>query len=142
MVPYARGVSSIVKVYIVRVLIKNGANVNGVDNDGNTTLHLSCRMHQDVLAEELINLGANVNIKNKRGNTPLLEVPDRYHYHSPIEIIKKLILAGADVNALNNKGETVLDILSNSDKRAIEEFISSIPDVKEPDLETYSLKKR
>ena len=54
---------------------------------------------------ELIALGADLNVQDEDGNTPL---------HSAIasnriELSKVLISAGADVNALDNYGATLRD---------------------------------
>lgn len=61
---------------IVNVLIKNGANVRAVDNNGATPLHLAVRHdsqeHNSVI-DLLIANGANVNAKDEYNATPLSE---------------------------------------------------------------------
>ena len=54
--------------------------------------------------KQFIDEGADVNVKNKVGSTPLLYAA----VHK--EIIELLIAKGADVNAKNNKGITPLDV--------------------------------
>jgi len=59
----------------------------------------------------LIAQGADVNIRDSRGNTPLLQAMIRRL--SPVErlsLVKMLISAGADVNAKNRQGNTPLNL--------------------------------
>jgi ankyrin repeat protein len=55
-----------------------------------------------------INFGADVDVKNKWGDTPL-------HLAKNVEIAKLLIEKGADVNAKDNGGETPLHLASYND---------------------------
>ena len=72
--------------------------------------------------KELISQGADVNVRDSRGNTPLHQavrvrrLPSRMRRLSSIErlsLIKMLISAGADVNAKNPRGQTPLDLAKN-----------------------------
>ena len=54
---------------IIQNLIENGANVNAVDNYGNTPLHIYSRS-DDIntkIVEDLLNHGANINATNNEG---------------------------------------------------------------------------
>lgn len=57
------------------VLINNGANVNAIDNDGNTPLHKliypDFDQHQ-AIATLLVKTGADVQAKNDKGETPII----------------------------------------------------------------------
>ena len=63
----------------VELLINAGARVNEIDNDGNTALFYACRLRDYTIFDKkclklvkfLIDNGANVNIKNNVGQTPL-----------------------------------------------------------------------
>ena len=58
---------------IIRLLLKNGADINAQNNSGETPLHLAARVNERDIAlpKFLIDLGANPFIKNNNGNTPI-----------------------------------------------------------------------
>ena len=85
---------------LVQKLIAAGASVNAVNNDGSGALHCS---RSKECTELLIREGADVNLKNHYGDTPL-----HYAVHESIDSSLSLIMAGADVNAKSNYGETPL----------------------------------
>ena len=58
--------------------------------------------------QELIKCGADVNVKDNNGNTPL-------HFAQTKEIAENLIKYGANVNARNKQGETPLHITRDND---------------------------
>jgi ankyrin repeat protein len=86
---------------IARLLIEQGAAVNGLDNFENTPLHLA--VAYPAMLELLLQGGAKVNARNAFGHTPLhLAVGDR-------RAVEILLAAGADVRARNGFGKTPLD---------------------------------
>ena len=90
-------------LYDVQELIKNGADVNHKDSDGNTPLHnvlLKC------IAEYLISKGADVNSRNNKGETPLHT--KSLYYES--DICQYLIDNGADIDTKDNFGNTPLHL--------------------------------
>jgi ankyrin repeat protein len=100
------------------ILIEKGANVNAVNTDGNTPLHMTAQkailMQNLKLAELLIDKGANVNAVNTDGNTPLYYVasrPDRTEKNENRTLLAELLIKnGADVKALNGKNTTILHV--------------------------------
>lgn len=99
---------------IIKFLIEKGANVNEVDNDGNTPLHIACKSSDEKIVNFLLANHAYVNSVNENGNTPLHEVcsmiSDKW------ELAKSLILYGANLDLKNNQGDTPLHLAcSNCD---------------------------
>lgn len=86
---------------IVRELITLGADINTRNKDGLTPLHIDRITTVDIL----IKAGANVNIADYLGNTPIFYCSDRDYW---IVIATMLIKAGADLNIKNRAGLTPL----------------------------------
>ena len=55
---------------MVQILIKNGANVNVQDEDGQTALHYACSVGHEQVIEVLLKAGADVNIVDNEGLKP------------------------------------------------------------------------
>ncbi len=62
---------------VIDVLLENGANIDAVDHKGDSSLieairsTIKNREKQRATIETLLNKGANINLKNKNGQTPL-----------------------------------------------------------------------
>jgi len=93
------------KIVIIDNLIKRGADINFVDNDGNTPLICAIQIGSLPIIELLIENGANVNyiIENKHKSvlTYAIELGE-------LEIVKHLVKCGADVNFKNKNGVSIL----------------------------------
>jgi ankyrin repeat protein len=88
------------------IITADPCSIESKDENGSTPLHIACIRNQVAVANFLIDQGANVNARNKWGQTPL-------HWANGVfgqdyDLIKRLIAKGADVNAQGNRGESVL----------------------------------
>ncbi|WP_265015482.1 ankyrin repeat domain-containing protein [Wolbachia endosymbiont (group A) of Anoplius nigerrimus] len=82
------------------ILLKNGADVNVVDECRNTPLHeAACKSNTDIL-NILIRNGASIDEVNKFGNTPLHQAVN----HKCEKVVNILIENGANVNAIGRGG--------------------------------------
>jgi ankyrin repeat protein/beta-lactamase regulating signal transducer with metallopeptidase domain len=88
----------------VKSLIAKNANVNLMDNNGQTPLHYAAGAGHRHIVEFLITRGADVNAMDKNGETPLYYAGDAGWKN----VAELLIAQGADVNARNPGGETPL----------------------------------
>ncbi len=68
------------------------------DENGLTRLARACRDHDASAVSVLLSRGANPNIRDRNGNTPIIFAADRP------EILEVLVSAGADVNAESKSG--------------------------------------
>jgi ankyrin repeat protein len=98
----------------VRMLLEAGALANArctcpnYFDGGWTALGLAARKSDTDMVTRLIAAGADVNVRNAKGETPLMLATGRPN----IEAVRALLVAGADVNAKAKNGHTALDIAS------------------------------
>ena len=88
---------------VVRLLLEAGADSNDRNEDGETALFSL----EDDAVRELIAHKIDLNVRNKYGQTPLIETVSA-------DIAKLLVEAGADVNARDSKGRTALMEAANN----------------------------
>ncbi|VUC24921.1 unnamed protein product [Clonostachys rosea] len=88
-------------------LLEYGPDCTIVDGHGNGMLHAALeafRVEKDIV-ESLLDRGADPNLKNNKGLTPLLIAAGADVQE---EIVDLLIKAGADINATGDLGESIL----------------------------------
>lgn len=110
----------------VKFLLKyNGVinMINLVDNDGYTALGYAERYDQYDTFKLLIENGADIEIKNKKGLTPLMIALSK----ASINYIKLLLDHGADVNATNDEGDTPLMIATKKGYTPVKFLFNNVP---------------
>ena len=96
------------KIAVVKSEVEKGADVNCVDyeTDGQpTALILAVKAGREEIARYLISKGANVNGKDRNGNTCLFNLD---MCKNQGEMAKLLLENGADANIKNGFGNTAL----------------------------------
>lgn len=106
--PHDLGIAVFMRdIWIIRLLISKGLDIND-RNINPPPLHIAIDKRDRNLVSELLKLGANPDIKDSYGYTPL-------HFASYwgmgfYEIVQLLLDAGADRNIRDKYGRTPLDI--------------------------------
>jgi uncharacterized protein len=103
----------------LRVLVKQGANVNAPDGDGSTALHWACYRDDLESADLLIRAGAKVNAANDLGVTPLWNASQ----NGSEAMVKRLLAARADPNAALLAGETPVTVAARSGYPGVVELL-------------------
>jgi len=85
-------------------LLENGAKIDSVDKNGNSTLSIASYGGKIDIVKILVKHKANIELKNNFSNTPLL----RATLENNIEVVEFLVKNGADINIANNFGITPL----------------------------------
>lgn len=104
---------------IVKYLVEAGANVNLVDNKGNSPLIYAVSNPPNIkLIEYLLSQNANVNHRNTYNTTPLMiaakfDIWDIGYKHQKITVAQILLNHGADPAMSNAEGKTALQIARN-----------------------------
>jgi len=121
----------------IDLLLKNGADVNTKDKNGNSALMWACDWNSSnsyKKARTLLEGGADVNSANTEGSTALVSAAVNGH----LDTVALLVDYGADVNKKNNKGETVLAVvkkvktdLIKTSKKHYKDDIKNLDDVME-----------
>ena len=107
-------------------VIAKGIDINFRDRQKDTALHFCASYYnqfpKDVLylAKLLLEKGANVNVYNKWGNSPLI---DSIHAIKNYELVKLFLKYGADYEKANNYGCSPLSLaLASNDSELLELF--------------------
>ncbi|PYS36357.1 MAG: hypothetical protein DMG14_24700 [Acidobacteria bacterium] len=72
-------------IEVMKMIADAGADINAVNDQQNTALHLAAQRGSDKIVQYLINRGAKLDLKNKQGKTPAEVAPKR-----TAELIAKL----------------------------------------------------
>jgi len=96
----------------VAILIKKGFDFKKLQADNRSIWHLAVSKNNIGLLKKISAFGADINTKDKDGNTPL-------HYAAMkaenAAILKFLIANGADVKSTTDFGETALDLANENE---------------------------
>jgi ankyrin repeat protein len=96
---------------VAAYLQEHGDEVNRAGGEGFTPLHLAAQQQHAAVAVILIAAGADLNARNRFGNTPLWGA--LYNVHDGDgEVVRVLLDAGADPDAENNYGASPRSLAS------------------------------
>lgn len=111
---------------LLKLILQQGLDLHQVDNEGNSPLHSAAASYGNFkTAEFLIESGVDVNVKNKKGETPLFAT-----FTKSDGMTEFLVRQGADPGARDNKGNTVLHALVGVyDAKIMKFFLSQGVDI-------------
>ena len=90
---------------IINLLLKHGANINALSNDGATALFWAADKGHAHSVAILIQRGIDMNHQDLSGSTALIEAV----LSERPDVVNMLIKTGADKNIKDNEGKTALD---------------------------------
>lgn len=106
-------------VIICEILLRKGANPNATTAAGTSVLHYLVRFppspHLHILLELLVELGADIDVRDANDETPLQQAA----FRGNDETIEYLILKGAGLDNINKIGETALHMASRAGKSEV-----------------------
>ena len=108
-------------VCVLKLFMEAHANVNIVNDDGNSALMMVCN-HENYtsytidVVKSLIAMGSDTNIINVAGETALMHARNKINHKNSEIIIQQLINAGADVNVVCNRNTSLTIAHRHSDK--------------------------
>ena len=92
-----------------------GVDVNAVDRNGNTPLHLAAFQSEDSSARFLLSLGADMEARNLKGETPLhMAVKARN-----LRTTKDMLLKGAERDVRDNQGMYPIDLTAEIEDKKL-----------------------
>ena len=101
-------------------LIRDGADVNSKSVEGWAPLHIAAQNFQKDAALSLLKAGADVDVKDDHGNTPLWKAV--FESRGRGEIISLLVLHGADPDLKNNTGKSPRDLANSIANYDVKQF--------------------
>ncbi|CAD8068440.1 unnamed protein product [Paramecium sonneborni] len=104
---------------LIRFYLNNGVNINILDEDRTSPLHIASRYGSIQVVEELIKNNANIDITDMAGWTPLHVAA----FYQRAHVCSVLLKAGADPKIRNREGNLAQDLVR--DKMTSEIFKSS-----------------
>ncbi|KAJ1417568.1 ankyrin repeat-containing domain protein [Ochromonadaceae sp. CCMP2298] len=108
----------------VQLAVQHGIGVNHrIGFLRRCMLHVACWNGDLAKVDALLALGANPNIRDKNGSTPLhlaIHTPSLFH---PVDIIRRLVEKGAKVSVQDKKGRTPLHIACTVGSKVLIELL-------------------
>ena len=103
-------------------MLDQGANINAQTSEGETAMLVAGVLTNDLdLVALLVERGADVNLSNKNGCTPLMDAAEL----GKNDILEYLLNNGADINAKKINGISALDLARNTENSDAIEMLMS-----------------
>jgi ankyrin repeat protein len=93
---------------IWKILFKKRLNVDFKDEDKTTPLHQAVKKGNDEIVGLLLEIGADIEARDKNGETPLFYAVSRSRHSGYHKVLDILLEKGSNVNTVDESGATVL----------------------------------
>jgi ankyrin repeat protein len=103
---------------VAALCLESGVDIN--EMDGRTLLHAFAHQGDLVGTRWLVDHGAKIDVRDQGNNTPLHKACER---NSTLTVVKLLLERGASLTAVNNNGETPLDVATKYEKKSIAAYL-------------------
>ena len=110
---------------ISALLLEKGANIEATTKEGKTALYIATTQGDLNKVKYLLKQGANNNVKDSMGTTPLLALLNE-PTENKLAITKELLSYGADINAQDKEGNTPLILAVSHDDPTLTNLMSSV----------------
>ena len=110
---------------VVKLLLKEGADVNAQNNYGNSALILAVSLANYEVVTKLIEAGADINVCDNQGYTPLMVACTNINPR----LVGVCLEAGAVMDYHNDKGETALSIATRNENEYSAHYFLQINDI-------------
>jgi hypothetical protein len=107
---------------VAAVCLELGVDINEMIG-GRTLLHAFAHQGDRVGTRWLVDHGATIDVRDTGNNTPLHKACER---NSTLTVVKLLLERGASLTAVNNNGETALDVATKNEKKSIAAYLKLI----------------
>lgn len=111
------GVAGEEQFEMAEFLLAAGADPNACNDEGITPLHLAAYPE---MVELLVRHGADINARSKDGRTPLIVQAAE----EGIDVMEALLQLGADASAVDNQGDSAMDIANAREEEDKIELLS------------------
>jgi ankyrin repeat protein len=108
---------------IATVLVDAEADINVKDESGFTPFYSAVHNHHIPVIKYLLSKRARINEKNGPNDDTVL---NRACVTGSLEIVKILVNAGADINAVNKQGKTPLDFAVEKNHQSVIDYLESL----------------
>ncbi|XP_065838567.1 death-associated protein kinase 1-like [Oscarella lobularis] len=107
-----------VKDVLRYLVIEKGIDINSVDKEGRTALLYACDHPSFLVIQQLIELGADVSVRNKNKQNSLHMVAESFS-RLDASVIDLLIKKGVDVTCQDQDGKTPYEVAVDGERRAL-----------------------
>ena len=98
---------------VLPLIIDKCENINAKEKQGETILHKACKVGNPKNVKLILDHGADINATTRKKETPLMYA---CRFNPTVDLIKILLRSRPNLEAIDYKAESALDILRNNKK--------------------------